>query len=87
MPHMRECLSLLAGQPKAELLWASPREVLNIFHADEVGAHIITVTSDILAKLALVGKDLDQYSRETVQMFRRDAVSAAYQINALTATA
>ena len=86
MPHMRECLTLLARQPKAELLWASPREVLNIFHADEVGAHIITVTSDILAKLALIGKDLDQYSRETVQMFRRDAVSAAYKINALTAT-
>jgi transaldolase len=81
MPHMRECLKLLSGQPKAELLWASPRELLNIFHADEVGAHIITVTNDVLAKLALVGKDLDQYSRETVQMFYKDATSAAYQID------
>jgi transaldolase len=81
MPHMRECLKLLAGQPKAELLWASPRELLNIFHADEVGAHIITVTNDVLAKLALVGKDLDQYSRETVQMFYKDAASAAYRID------
>jgi transaldolase len=87
MPHMRECLKLLAGQPKAELLWASPRELLNIFHADEVGAHIITVTNDVLAKLALVGKDLDQYSRETVQMFYRDATAAAYRINGRKAAA
>jgi transaldolase len=81
VPHMRECLKLLAGQPKAELLWASPRELLNIFYADEVGAHIITVTHDVLAKLALIGKDLDQYSRETVQMFHRDATAAAFKIN------
>jgi transaldolase len=87
VPHMRECLKLLAGQPKAELLWASPRELLNIFHADDVGAHIITVTHDVLAKLALVGKDLDQYSRETVQMFYRDASAAAFKINAAKAAA
>jgi transaldolase len=87
VPHMRECLKLLAGQPKAELLWASPRELLNIFHADEVGAHIITVTHDVLAKLALVDKDLDQYSRETVQMFHRDATAAAFKINAAKAAA
>jgi transaldolase len=87
VPHMRECLKLLAGQPKAELLWASPRELLNIFHADEVGAHIITVTHDVLAKLALVDKDLDQYSRETVQMFHRDAAAAAFKINAAKAAA
>jgi transaldolase len=87
MPHMRECLKLLAGQPKAELLWASPRELLNIFHADEVGAHIITVTNDVLAKLALVEKDLDQYSRETVQMFYRDASAAGYRINGRKAAA
>lgn len=85
IPHMRECLRLLAGQPKAELLWASPRELLNIFHADEVGAHIITVTNDVLAKLALVGKDLEQYSRETVQMFYRDAAAADYRIAARAA--
>ncbi|MGD0720727.1 MAG: transaldolase [Roseiarcus sp.] len=87
VPHMRECLKLLAGQPRAELLWASPRELLNIFHADEVGAHIITVTNDVLAKLALVGRDLDQYSRETVQMFHRDATAAAYRIDASRAAA
>jgi transaldolase len=87
MPHMRECLKLLAEQPKAELLWASPRELLNIFHADEVGAHIITVTNDVLAKLALVGKDLDQYSRETVQMFYRDATVAGFKIGASKAAA
>jgi transaldolase len=87
VPHMRECLKLLAGQPKAELLWASPRELLNIFHADEVGAHVITVTHDVLAKLVLVDKDLDQYSRETVQMFHRDAVAAAFKINAAKAAA
>lgn len=87
IPHMRECLKLLSEQPKAELLWASPRELLNIFHADEVGAHIITVTNDVLAKLALVGKDLGQYSRETVQMFYKDASASAFKIDTSKATA
>ncbi len=80
MPHMADCLKILSDRPKAELLWASPRELLNVFQADEVGCHIITATNDILKKLNLVGKNLDQYSRETVQMFRTDAVSAAYTI-------
>lgn len=80
VPHMRECGAAIASRPKAELLWASPRELLNIFHADAAGCHIITATNDILAKLELLGKDLDLYSRETVQMFRRDAMAAAYQI-------
>ena len=80
MPHMAECLKILADRPKAELLWASPRELLNVFQADEVGCHIITATNDILKKLALVGKDLDGYSRETVQMFRNDALGAGYSI-------
>jgi transaldolase len=80
VPHMHACKKLLAGQPKAELLWASPRELLNIFQADETGCGIITVTSDVLNKLDLVGKDLTEYSRETVQMFFKDATAAAYEI-------
>jgi transaldolase len=81
VPHMRECLKLLASHPKAELLWASPRELFNIFHADQVGAHIITVTNDVLAKLSLIGKDLGDYSRETVQMFYKDATASAFTID------
>ncbi|MEM9138493.1 MAG: transaldolase [Pseudomonadota bacterium] len=80
MPHMAECLTILGDRPKAELLWASPRELLNVFQADAVGCHIITATNDILKKLALVGKDLTEYSRETVAMFRGDAVAAGYSI-------
>jgi transaldolase len=80
MSLMRECLSRLADRPKAELLWASPRELLNIFQADEVGCHIITATSDVLAKLALVGKDLEGYSLETVKMFFNDARAAGYSL-------
>jgi transaldolase len=80
MPHMRACLDALAKRPKAELLWASPRELLNIFQADEVGCHIITATNDVLAKLQLVGKDLTEYSRETVQMFYRDANACGFTI-------
>src|SRR5437867_2769630 len=80
VPMMRAARETLARRPKAELLWASPRELLNIFHADEVGCHIITATHDILAKLILVGKDLDEYSLDTVQMFRRDAIAAGYEI-------
>jgi transaldolase len=80
VPHMAEALRLLRQRPKAELLWASPREVLNIFQADEIGCHIITVTNDHLKKLALVGKDLAAYSLETVAMFYKDAVSAGYDI-------
>lgn len=81
MPLMKEALSILSNRPKAELLWASPRELLNVFQADEIGCHIITATNDILKKLELVGKDLGGYSRETVEMFRRDAVAAGYNIN------
>jgi len=80
VPHMTECLHILSDRPNAELLWASPRELLNVFQADAIGCHIITATNDILKKLNLVGKDLDAYSRETVEMFRRDAVSAGYDI-------
>ena len=87
VPHMRKCKELRASRPQAELLWASPRELLNIFQADEVGCGIITVTNDVIAKLELVGKDLAEYSRETVQMFHRDAVAAAFNIKSKEAAA
>ncbi|HEY8129298.1 MAG TPA: transaldolase [Hyphomicrobium sp.] len=80
VPLMRRCLEILKPLPRVELLWASPRELLNIFQADAIGCQIITATSDVLAKLALVGKDLDEYSLETVQMFYRDATAAGYSI-------
>ena len=80
VPLMREAVGVLESRPKAELLWASPRELLNIFHADEVGCHIITVTHDLLGKLKGVGKNLDQFSLETVQMFYDDASAAGYTI-------
>ena len=80
VPHMAQALELLRDRPKAELLWASPRELLNIFQADAIGCHIITATPDVLKKLALVGKDLDLYSRETVLMFYNDAKAAGFTI-------
>lgn len=81
IPHMRECKKILAAKAKAELLWASPREVLNIFQASDMGCHIITCTNDMITKLNLVGKDLTEYSRETVQMFYRDATASAFAID------
>ncbi len=81
VPFMTDCVGILADRPKAELLWASPRALLNVFQADDVGCHIITATNDIIKKLALVGKDLGHYSRETVEMFRKDAVAAGYDIS------
>jgi transaldolase len=80
VPLMSEAVALLKERPKAELLWASPRELLNIFQADEIGCHIITVTGDVIRKLALVGKNLDGYSLETVAMFYKDAQTAAFTI-------
>lgn len=80
VPLMAEAVSILKSRPKAELIWASPRELLNVFHADSIGCHIITVTNDILAKLDMVGKDLKTYSLETVEMFRRDALAAGFSI-------
>ena len=81
VPHMIECSKVLREvAPKAELLWASPRELLNVYHADEAGCDIITATPDILAKLSLGGKDLVGYSLETVQMFHRDAAAAGFRI-------
>jgi transaldolase len=80
IPHMRACKEILASRPKAELLWASTRELLNIFHAEEAGCDIVTVPNEFLAKLDLIDKDLSEYSRETVQLFYKDATAAAYQI-------
>ncbi len=80
VPMMAAAVELLAMYPHVELIWASPRELLNIFHADQVGCHVITVTHDLLKKLALVGKDLDEYSLDTVKMFRNDAVKAGFKI-------
>ena len=80
VPVMQKALTLLEVAPKAELLWASPREVLNIYQADNIGCHIITATNDLLRKLALGGKDLAEYSLETVQMFYDDAQSAGYTL-------
>jgi transaldolase len=80
IPLMTEALSYVREEPSAELIWASPRELLNIFQADAMGCHIITVTADILKKLDLVGKSLDDYSLDTVMMFRRDAEQAGFQL-------
>ena len=80
VPMMAAAVEMLKVAPAAELIWASPRELLNIFQADEVGCQVITVTNDILKKLALVGYDLDTYSLDTVKMFYNDAVSAGFSL-------
>jgi transaldolase len=80
IPIMIEALGMLRSAPEAELIWASPRELLNIFQADSIGCHIITVTNDVLKKLDGVGKDLGDFSLETVRMFRNDAVAAQYRL-------
>lgn len=78
VPIMRTSVAICERVPNVELIWASPRELLNVFQADAAGVHIITATSDVLAKLDLVGKDLDEYSLETVAMFHRDAAAAGF---------
>ena len=78
---MAEAKRILRWRPRAQLLWASPRELLNMFQAEEAGCDIITVPPEILRKMELVGKDLAAYSLETVEMFHRDAHMAAYQID------
>ncbi len=79
-PIMSRALDIVLDAPRAELIWASPREVLNIVQADQIGCHIITLTHELLAKLDLLGKDLEQFSLETVQMFRRDAITAGFEL-------
>jgi transaldolase len=80
MPLVAQCVDILRARPEIELIWASPRELLNIVQADAVGCHIITATADILAKLPLIGKDLRAFSLETVCMFRHDAIKAGLTI-------
>ena len=80
VPLMAEAVELLKPYPDAELIWASPRELLNVFQANEIGCHIITVTNDVLSKLSLIGKDLGQYSLDTVKMFHDDAKAAGFSL-------
>ena len=80
LPLMTTAVEILKAAPAAELIWASPRELLNIFQADEIGCHVITVTNDILKKLSLVGYDLNEYSLDTVKMFYADAIQAGFKL-------
>jgi len=80
VPIMSECISILKAAPESELIWASPRELLNIIQADAIGCHIITVTNDILKKLPLIGKDLGDYSLDTVKMFFEDGRKAGFTL-------
>ena len=81
VPLMKECLTEMKINPKSELLWASPRELLNIIQADQIGCHIITATKDIIKKLKLANYDLEDYSLDTVKMFYKDAVDAGFKIS------
>jgi transaldolase len=80
LPIMAAAMEIVKMYPNLELIWASPRELLNILHADSIGCHIITVTNDILQKLTLLGKDLYEYSLDTVRMFREDAVRSGFKL-------
>jgi transaldolase len=78
LPIMQRALEIMRPRPQQKLIWASPREVFNVVQADMIGCHIITVTPELIAKLCSLGKDLEEFSLDTVKMFRRDAVSAGY---------
>lgn len=80
VPLMRDAVQILEEAPLSELLWASPREVLNLVQAEQVGCHVITMTYDLLSKLPLLGKDLAEFSLETVRMFHNDAESAGFRL-------
>ena len=80
VPIMARSVDIMVCAPRAELIWASPREVLNLVQADEVGCHIITMTHDLLKKLDCLGKDLEQFSLETVRMFHGDAAAAGFTL-------
>ena len=82
VPVVCQAVRIVASEPTIELIWASPREILNVWQADAAGCHIITMTGDVLAKLPLAGKDLEAFSLETVRMFRDDAVRAGYTLAA-----
>jgi transaldolase len=77
---MAAAVEMLKVAPAAELIWASPRELLNIFQADDIGCQVITVTNDLIKKLSLVGYDLEEYSLDTVKMFYNDAVAAGFKL-------
>jgi transaldolase len=81
VPVMARAVELLRPVPRAELIWASPRELLNVLQANDIGCHIITATPDVLGKLPLIGRDLTEYSLDTVKMFRQDAVAAGFTID------
>jgi transaldolase len=85
LPMMTEAVQILRNNEHTELIWASPRELLNIFHAEQIGCHIITVTNDIMRKLDLLGKNLDDYSLDTVKMFYDDATKAGYALDVVPA--
>jgi transaldolase len=87
VPLMAEAVAKLKAAPNTKLIWASPRELLNIFQADDIGCHVITVTNDIIKKLSLVGKDMDEYSLETVKMFYDDGKAAGYKLGAVKSMA
>ena len=80
VPHMQRALATMSARPNQELIWASPREVLNVVQANDIGCHIITITNDILSKIPGLGKDLHEFSLDTVKMFRNDAIAAGYNI-------
>jgi transaldolase len=80
IPIMKDSLEVMAPHPNLRLIWASPREILNIVQADEIGCHVITVTHDLLKKLSSLGKDLDEFSLDTVRMFHGDAVTAGFAL-------
>ena len=80
LPIMRESLAIMRAEPQLELIWASPREIFNLVQADQIGCHIITVTHDLLKKLPSLGRDLTEFSLDTVKMFHRDALTAGYKL-------
>ena len=79
LPIMKESLAIMKSQPQLELIWASPREIFNLVQADRIGCHIITITHDLLKKIGNLGKDLTEFSLDTVKMFHRDAQAAGYR--------
>jgi transaldolase len=80
IPIMADALKLIKVRPNTSLIWASPRELLNVLQADSIGCHVITATAEILSKLDLIGRDLEEYSLETVRMFRQDAEASGYVV-------
>lgn len=80
LPVMKQCLNLMKSNKLSELIWASPRELLNIFQADEIGCHVITVTPEILSKIKFVGYDLSEFSLDTVKMFYKDSIDAGFSL-------